>query len=357
MHILIVAPTPYFSDRGCHIRILEEVAALYRAGHTAEIFTYHLGRDVGPAQIHRIKPVRWYTKTSAGPAWGKVYLDWLLWRTIRKTVLRSKTKFDLIHAHLHEGAVIGWLIKKRLHIPLVLDAQGSFVAELKSYGWFTLASFEKWILARVDHIITSSNVTANYFKQHYSTIKTPLTVVPDAAPHFTLSPKPSTPCLAGERVTPTLIYTGSTNATKGFDLLQAALKIIKPSLPELNVVIIGDGYKKVRYEDLAIELNQASLGVDPKPTSTIESSGKMLNYMAAGLPVVAFRSVTSQEFLGDLGYYPATETAESLANTIIQALADPNLTARGAAGQTRVAASNTWDHSIKILEHVYDQLV
>jgi len=354
MHILIIAPTPYFSDRGCHIRILEEVQALYRAGHTAEIFTYHLGRDLGPAPIHRIQPVSWYKKTSAGPAWGKLYLDFLLWRKIRRYVKTSHKKFNIIHAHLHEGAIIGWLIKKILHLPVVLDAQGSLVAELKSYGWFSLASLEKWILGRADYIVTSSTVTADYFKQHYPTVTTPITVVPDAAPFYsTLQPKPHT----SNPTPPTLIYTGSTNSTKGFDLLLEALKIVMVKLPKLKTIIIGEGYLRVPYEQLPNYLAQATLAVDPKPTTTIESSGKILNYLAAGLPVVAFRSTTSQEFLGSLGYYAATETATGLADAIMEALADPTLPQRGQAGQKQVAAHHTWDQSYAMLRTVYETLV
>ena len=48
----MIAPTPYFSDRGCHVRIYEEAKALKARSHEVVIVTYHLGRDVGEGRFH-----------------------------------------------------------------------------------------------------------------------------------------------------------------------------------------------------------------------------------------------------------------------------------------------------------------
>ena len=39
LRVLMIAPTPFFSDRGCHVRILEEARALQRAGAAVTIGT------------------------------------------------------------------------------------------------------------------------------------------------------------------------------------------------------------------------------------------------------------------------------------------------------------------------------
>ena len=46
MKILVLAATPFFSDRGCHIRILNEAEGLKKAGHQVRICAYALGKDV-----------------------------------------------------------------------------------------------------------------------------------------------------------------------------------------------------------------------------------------------------------------------------------------------------------------------
>ena len=49
MRILVVAPTPFFSNRGTHIRILEEALALEKLGHEIEWFAGDYVSAVGHA--------------------------------------------------------------------------------------------------------------------------------------------------------------------------------------------------------------------------------------------------------------------------------------------------------------------
>jgi hypothetical protein len=114
MKILIIAPTPFFADRGTHIRILEEALALEKRGHNLTIATYHIGKDIdnrinSNIDIRRIRRlIFWYKKLEAGPDWQKIILDFML---IRKVFYLARTqKPEIIHAHLHEGVLIGWIV-------------------------------------------------------------------------------------------------------------------------------------------------------------------------------------------------------------------------------------------------------
>src|SRR3989344_5641549 len=57
MNILVIAPTPFFADRGTHIRILEEALALEKPGHRITIATYHIGAPL-PEYLHTKIDVR-----------------------------------------------------------------------------------------------------------------------------------------------------------------------------------------------------------------------------------------------------------------------------------------------------------
>ena len=46
MKVLHIAPTPFFADRGCHIRIRNEIEALRQEGIEVVLCTYHHGQDV-----------------------------------------------------------------------------------------------------------------------------------------------------------------------------------------------------------------------------------------------------------------------------------------------------------------------
>src|SRR5205823_13874044 len=46
LRVLMIAPTSFFSDYGCHVRILEEARGLQGCGHRVVICTYHHGGAV-----------------------------------------------------------------------------------------------------------------------------------------------------------------------------------------------------------------------------------------------------------------------------------------------------------------------
>src|SRR5207247_135295 len=60
---------------------------------------------------------------------------------------------------------------------------------------------------------------------------------------------------------------------------------------------------RVPFEQLGIYLGVASIAIEPKAGESAEASGKLLNYMAAALPVVCFDTENNPALLGDPGYY------------------------------------------------------
>ena len=56
------------------------------------------------------------------------------------------------------------------------------------------------------------------------------------------------------------------------------------------------------YEMAPTYLALGDVAVSPKMSAT-EGNGKLLNYMAVGLPTVTFDTPVSRELLGDLGLY------------------------------------------------------
>jgi glycosyltransferase involved in cell wall biosynthesis len=164
--ILMIAPTPFFADRGCHVRILGEAKALITLGYDLLICTYGLGRDVEGVPTVRALPVPWYRKLSAGPSVHKFYIDLLLlWKVIQ---ICRRFRPDIIHAHLHEGIVIGKIASVLFRIPLVADLQGSLTTELldhkfiPNFSW--LVQLMYWVERRINrmpsHLIVSCSQTA-----------------------------------------------------------------------------------------------------------------------------------------------------------------------------------------------------
>ena len=164
--ILMVAPTPFFADRGCHVRILGEANALIALGYKLVLCTYGLGRDVDGIPTERTLSITWYKKLSAGPSVHKFYIDLLLlWKVLR---VCRRFRPDIIHAHLHEGIIIGKIASKLFGIPMVADLQGSLTAELLDHRFIPnvkwLVKLMHWIEKKINkmpsHLIVSSSYTA-----------------------------------------------------------------------------------------------------------------------------------------------------------------------------------------------------
>ncbi len=165
---------------------------------------------------------------------------------------------------------------------------------------------------------------------------------------------------------------------KGIDILLAALPNVFKEFPSATCVIVG--YPEVErckeivqklgvdervrfvgqvdYFKLSHYLQLATVAVDPKPAGSGEASGKLLNYMAAGLPVVAFDSVNARDMLGDTGVLAQLETPGSLSDAIIGLLKNDKMRATlGNAARKRIEKKFSWDERIKIAISVYENLL
>ncbi len=391
MKILVVAPTPFFSDRGTHIRILEEALALEKRGHEVTIATYHIGADI-PKRLHSHIDVRrirrwlfWYKKLEAGPDWQKIILDLLL---IKKTFFLARTKRpDIIHAHLHEGVLIGWIVQKILFwhtMKLVADFHGSLTKEMVSHSYLRMSGLfflfrwlEKFIDNRGDAAVTSSWENTNDINtlRRKKDAKTLL----DGTRLSMFDGLPEKEALRarygvlGDAVIVT--YTGALIPNKGIGLFLEAVPLVCAKHREVHFVIAGFPVNEIAaylgqeifreratiisplpYFDLPEILKMSDIGVDPKEATTRQASGKMLQYMGAGLPVVCFDTVNNHEYLDEGGQYASGTTAESLAAAIGTLVEDGALRREKGAINARRAAGFSWEKSAEKLEHLYHHL-
>src|SRR5918911_447579 len=123
----MIAPTSFFADYGCHIRIWHEAKALQARGHRRVIATSHNGDDMPGFDIRRSWDVPWLKRAMVGSSRHKLYLDAALSYRALTTALSLRP--TIIHAHLHEGALIGAVLKRIARVPLVFDFQGSMTSE------------------------------------------------------------------------------------------------------------------------------------------------------------------------------------------------------------------------------------
>lgn len=350
MKILSIAPTPFFSDRGCHVRVLEETKALMKLGHEVTICTYHIGRDIDNINIKRIPNIPWYNKLEAGPSYHMLYLDaLLLFRSLQITI---KEKPDIIHAHLHEGALIGKFCSKLRNIPLVFDVQGSLSREMAAHGFMKSNSLPYKIIFRLetiinnmsDAMITSSANMSEILKNDFKVDEDKVFVISDGVDTETFHPNYDTTNLRkeldiadGKKI---VVYLGLLNEYQGIDLLIESIPYVIKEVSNVHFLIMGfpnvEKYQKmakeldildhitftgrIDYSKAPLYLNLGDIAISPKNTLSGEGNGKIYNYMACGLPTVVFDFPTNREILGDTGVYAKIVDYKSLAEKIIELL-------------------------------------
>jgi glycosyltransferase involved in cell wall biosynthesis len=300
--------------------------------------------------------------------------------------------FDLIHAHLHEGALIGWVLSKIKRVPLLFDFQGSMTSEMVDHHflsadgpWYRpLRRLEKWIDHRPKFIVTSSHHAGDLLQREFGCRPEQVHPLPDAVNLDFFRPDVLGSVAKAEWKTglsipaqrPVLVYLGVLAEYQGTRKLLEAAALLRDRGVDVHFLIMGYPaaayYRnlaqtmglagrvtflgRVPYEQAPRHLALGDIAAAPKMSAT-EGSGKILNYMAMELPTVAFDTPVSREYLGELGAYARFGDSASLAGAIQGLLADPER-ARGLGQQSRrwVAEHFSWDQAGEQLLSIYDQL-
>lgn len=356
LRVLHIAPTPFFADRGCHIRIRNEIESLPRQQVEVTLCTYHHGRDVEGIHICRTGKIPGYTSLGVGFSPFKFPADLLLFFLVLRQTLRIRP--DILHGHLHEGTLIGWCVRTLLFwrkIPLVMDVQGSLTGELASYGTFRRAPVllklfrlvEKVVYRLPDRFLCSSVRSRDVLVQEFGVDPALTFLMEDVVADFCSQQEVRRQDLHIPPDKKVIVYSGSLLAGKGIDTLMYLLEHLHGQRDDLFFLLIGYPVEELQafidrqalgssclltgrlaYEQLLAHLALADLAVEPKLPASGEASGKVLHYMAAGLPVVCFATENNRRLLGDSGYFAEPGSDRSLAELVLQALADPETAQR-----------------------------
>lgn len=356
LRILMIAPTSFFSDYGGHIRILEEAYTLQGMGHQVAIVTYYKGSDMPDLDIRRTAPLPWRPEYEVGSSRHKVAFDvYLAWQSL---VEAFRFKPDVIHGHMHEGALIGGVLARLLRRPLVFDFQGSMTAEMTDHNFLRKNGrlyrltfrLENFINRLPDAILTSSIKATRLLEEEFQIASHKLVPLPDCANDRRFDPTKFSPALKQELRQklgvpdgrPIIAYLGLLTDYQGVPHLIEAAARLKQAGENCHFLIMGypnvAHYQrmaqalgvadiitftgKVMYQNAPAYLSLGDIAVAPKMSSS-EGSGKLLNYMALGQPVVAYDSAVHREYLADLGVYAPSGDVAAFTEAIAMLLHQP----------------------------------
>lgn len=388
----MIAPTSFFFDYGCHVRILEEANALLSLGHQVRIVTYYLGRDWPGLDIARCAPTPWHSDYEVGSSRHKIVFDVLLsWKALVETL---RWRPHLIHGHLHEGALIGKVLAMLTHVPLVFDFQGSLTGEMLDHHFISPDStwyywwrrLEERIVEMPDVIVTSTTHSKTILAEEFGRTEGVVTLSdcanldffrPDCITDQERRTQRAAFGIPEDRVV--VVYLGLLTDYQGIpQLIQAAAQLRAEDIP-VSFLVMGfpsekeyqaQAYAagltpqdivftgKSAYELAPSRLALGDIAIAPKLSAT-EGSGKILNYMASALPVVTYDNHVSREYLGALGVYaaPAGDVPalrEALHSVI--AMAPQERRDLGLRLRQRIADQFSWQQSGQQIMDIYNKL-
>lgn len=385
--IAVIAPCPFFIDRGTPIRI-RRLATSMAEEFEIHVISFNQGRDGDfPFTIHRTLPVPFRIKRT-GANLAKILYDFLL---IFKTIaVVRKERIRVIDGHLHEGAFIGLLASVVTRARVIYNAHGTFVEELiatgaiRKEGWLVrpLAFFEDWVERRVDRIVAQSLLRRDEFvAKGISPAKVAVVEDVPELDEFHLTDdqvdrelecrlRPS-----GEKL---LIYSGGMEEYQGVDFLLTAFGRLCEVRNDVRLVLFGRPVEGYREQANAMGIGERVVCVDYEPFERLPQylkicdigfalrlygenvPGKLPIYMASGIAVVGTdtKGINTVIRDGESGLLVPSNDVPFLVAAIERLLDDPSLVERlGMAGREEALRRYSPEDVRRELGRVYRELL
>jgi glycosyltransferase involved in cell wall biosynthesis len=380
LRILMIAACPFPAGRGTPVRILRMAEGLAGRGHLVDVVTYHLGTgSVGPGvAVHRIPDVVRYRRYEPGPTWQKLLvLDPLV--TAKVAALLRSQPVDVVHAHHAVGLLAGLVARGLRRTPIVYDVHTVLEAELPFYAprrAQALAarvgrSFDRYLPRHASALIVAHDDIRRRLSALNPALAPRIAVAPSGAELDRFARATRRPD-GGH----TLVYTGNLASYQGIDLMLRAFAELRGRRDDVRLRIVADS-PFTPYEPLAAELgvrhaidlvpadfetvpghlSDASVALHPR-TSCDGLPQKLVNYMAAGAPIVAFRGSAKELAHGEHGWVVADGDCVAFAEGIDRLLRDPGLAHRlGANARAYAERTLSWERTAEQVEAVYRRIL
>lgn len=322
MEILLLAPHPFYSERGSPIAVAKLLEVLSQRGERVDVLTYNGGEDVDleHVTIFRTADIPGLRMVRPGFSWKKIVADLLMMVEAVRMIRRKK--YDFVHA-VEEAAYIALLIKAFFKIPYVYDMDSSLAEQMVEQIPLLevvepiLRFFERIAVRHAAAVLPVCPTLAREIKPY---ARGRVMVLHDFSLLRENGPVDLTDIaeLNGNGHS-LMMYVGNLQRYQGIDLLLKSLAVAVKKSPELSLVIIGGGLVKIRkyrsmaeglgigsnvhllgpkpLDHLSAYLDQADVVVSPR-TKGSATPMKIYSYLDTGKPMLATRLPTHTQIVG-----------------------------------------------------------
>ncbi len=386
--VAVVAACPYPTLQGSQVLVRHLTKGLAARGHRVVVVAYAEGLEdvLDGIPIRRIVRIPGIRASRSGPQASKLVLDLaLLWTLIG--VLRRE-RIELVHAHNYEGALVGLVASKLVGVPLIYHSHNALAEELPTYFRWRItrtmarafgAVVDRMVPRRADHCIAICRELVDFLRAR-GVEEGAIRMI---APGSSLEEFPVRSATEASAIRarfrfgtrPILLYTGNLDGYQNVELLLASIARVRVAVPEALLVIAThasrgelpaalrgaiEGVEVLRTADFATIrdlLTVADVALLPRH----EWSGfpmKLLNYMAAGKPVVVSAGSAKAIRHGLNGWVVSDGRPEAYARAIVDLLAAPRLRAAlGRAARRTVEDEYGWDRVLDQVETTYQHVL
>jgi glycosyltransferase involved in cell wall biosynthesis len=366
-------------------RLRKQARSLRDAGYEVTVICR---RDPGNRALPGVRvldyPAPRDASSRAGFVWEYSY-SWvvaaaLAWRTY------LAHPFDVVQVSGTPDIYVAMATPFRLlGVPVVLD-QRDLSPEIYRSRYGTdhgpvlraLLACERWSFRNADHVICVNGSLRSVAIRRGGLSADAVTVVGNG-PKLSRATTPQSRGGEGGRPS-TCCWVGLMGPQDSLDLLVRAYAHLVHRLgrSDVRLVLVGDGEERKITEKLAVELGirpfveftgwltevevfalmaGADVGLEPN-MEAIVSPVKVMEYMASGLPFVAFDLLESRLLGGDAGVYVPPGDVVAFAEAVDRLLADPGRrAAMGMEGRRRVTEQVGWEHQERPYVGVFDRLL
>jgi hypothetical protein len=171
MRILLLAPQPFYQERGSPIAVALVLRGLSERAHKVEVITYHEGTEVKYEHVtlHRIRNIPFVRHIRPGFSWKKIVCDCFMF--VKAVRLTARQRYDLIHA-VEESVFMALILKWLFKVPYIYDMDSSLPQQMvEKYPFlapfrFLLRSFEGVAVRHAAAVIPVCNALALSIEQH-----------------------------------------------------------------------------------------------------------------------------------------------------------------------------------------------
>lgn len=382
--VLVVAPEPFYEDRGTPIAVRNVLEALSELHYRVDLLTYPVGQ---PVSIPRVRTLRLpnlfgFRHVPVGLSGRKLLLDAMLVPALWLQLWRER--YACVHA-VEEAAFPAVVLGRLRGIPVIYDMQSSLPEQMVKFKAFRgrraqrlLRRCEAWLLRRADAIVSSAGLLHRISEAapgklaqewHFPS----LVVTPKRGAGTALRAQLGIPAAA--RV---VVYAGTFEPYQGLAMLLAAIPRVRERVPDAVFVLVGGDRESVAqmHEDAKpLHLNGSLVLTGRKPREEMPAYMamadllvsprvygdnlplKVFDYLAAGRPIVATDLPSHRALLDESRAILVEPSAAGLTSGIISLLSDPPRAARLAMAARDYASSNLgWSRFLAAVKAVYDEV-